>query len=248
MCRVPLDHRGRHHRRTVDVCDHFVVTTRRRRPIERVSLPQRRPPVALAGGLEVGGVERGEHVGTDSLGVDPDECDRCRSRATYGPTYTEPSRSGSSNCSLASPPASPVRRHTSYSAGRSAIVAGRISIPTGSHRRSRDARVDARRRHPSRPGREDRIPSHAMSTAERPAVGVDAGQSTIRVQVAGEQTIRTTDGLGHLSSTAEFVDRLGRRARRPRRRRAARGRHDHPARRRRRPHRHRRRDPLPCRR
>ena len=47
-----------------------------------------------------------------------------------------------------------------------------------------------------------------MSTAERPAVGVDAGQSTIRVQVVGERTTRTIDGMGHLSSTVEFVDRL----------------------------------------
>ncbi len=47
-----------------------------------------------------------------------------------------------------------------------------------------------------------------MSTAERPAVGVDAGQSTIRVQVVGEREARTTHGVGHLSSTVEFVDRV----------------------------------------
>ena len=47
-----------------------------------------------------------------------------------------------------------------------------------------------------------------MSPAERPAVGVDAGQSTIRIQVAGESTVRTTAGLGHLASPDEFVDRI----------------------------------------
>ena len=47
-----------------------------------------------------------------------------------------------------------------------------------------------------------------MSTAEPPAVGVDAGQSTIRVQVTGEDNARTIAGLGHPSSADEFVDRV----------------------------------------
>jgi uncharacterized phosphosugar-binding protein/N-acetylglucosamine kinase-like BadF-type ATPase len=47
-----------------------------------------------------------------------------------------------------------------------------------------------------------------MSAATRLAVGIDAGQSAIRVQVVGESTPRITSGMSHPASADEFVARV----------------------------------------